>query len=114
MKLEIDVGDANGIVRRNFGHFSNGYASRCGNWMQNAKYVSQVVIVHLKEPGSKVYIFGLWRFALQRAGMVVQSKIQNLTSSIEVQKGDVSNYCLGVLCCGIAMTLLATLSPILL
>jgi hypothetical protein len=43
----------------------------------------------------------------------VQSKIDNLPSSIEVQKGDVSNYFLGVLCCGVAMTLLATLSPIL-
>lgn len=41
----------------------------------------------------------------------VQSKIQNLPSSIEVQKGDVSNYCLGVLFCGILMTLLATFSP---
>jgi hypothetical protein len=43
----------------------------------------------------------------------VQSKIENLPSIIEVQKGDVSNYCLGVLCCGVVMTLLATLSPIL-
>lgn len=43
----------------------------------------------------------------------VQSKIENLPSSIEVQKGDVSNHCLGVLCCGVLMTLLATLSPIL-
>jgi hypothetical protein len=45
---------------------------------------------------------------------VVQSKIENLPSSIEVQKGDVSNYSLGVLCCGVVMMLLATLSPILL
>jgi hypothetical protein len=43
----------------------------------------------------------------------VQSKIDNLPSSIEVQKGNVSNYCLGALCCGVVMTLLASLSPIL-
>jgi hypothetical protein len=43
----------------------------------------------------------------------VQSKIESLPSSIEVQKGGVSNYCLGVLCCGVVMTLLATFSPIL-
>ena len=43
----------------------------------------------------------------------VQSKIDNLPSSIQVQKGNASNYCLGVLCFGVVMTLLATLSPIL-
>jgi hypothetical protein len=43
----------------------------------------------------------------------VQSKIDNLPSSIEVQKGDVRNYCLGILSCGVVMMLLATLSPIL-
>jgi hypothetical protein len=41
-----------------------------------------------------------------------QSKIQNLSSAIEVQKGDASNYCLGALCCGFIMVLLATISPI--
>jgi hypothetical protein len=40
----------------------------------------------------------------------VQSKIQNLPSNIEVQKGDVSYYCLGILFCGIIMTLSAILS----
>jgi hypothetical protein len=41
----------------------------------------------------------------------IRSKIENLPSSIEVQKGDVSNYYLGVLCCGVVMMLLATFSP---
>lgn len=40
----------------------------------------------------------------------VQSKLQNLQTSIIVEKGDVSGYCLGALCCAVVMMLLATIS----
>jgi len=29
----------------NFRDFSNGYASSCGSWMQNAEYIGQIMIV---------------------------------------------------------------------
>jgi hypothetical protein len=42
-----------------------------------------------------------------------QSKIKDLPSAIQVQKGGVSNHCVGALCCSVIMMLMATLSPIL-
>lgn len=40
-----------------------------------------------------------------------QLEMQKLRSSIEIEKGSVSSYCLGALCCTIVMMLLATIAP---
>lgn len=41
---------------------------------------------------------------------ILQSKPQNLPSSIEVEKGEVSGYCLGAFCCTVVMMLLITVT----
>jgi hypothetical protein len=41
---------------------------------------------------------------------ILQSKTQNLPSSIEVEKGEVSGYCLGAFCCTVVMMLLTTVT----
>ena len=44
----------------------------------------------------------------------VQSKIQDLGSSIEVEKGNVENLCVGALCCAVVMMVLTVIASVIL